>query len=137
MCYVKICIVIITIWNRFEIERKLRQAKRERKRQKRDRLAKEQGNTSSLSNSARLASRSDITKERRRTIEDKKDRKAQAILTLKAEREKKEKKKSGKDGRQNSRRKADICIKRILFNGGFIRNGWTVTNIYNIQVLFV
>ncbi|XP_071795866.1 RNA polymerase-associated protein RTF1 homolog [Asterias amurensis] len=80
---------------RFEIERKLRQAKREQKRQKRDRLAKEQGNSSSLSHSARqLASRSDITKERRRTIDEKKDRKAQAILNLKAEREKKEKKKS-------------------------------------------
>ncbi|XP_038074214.1 RNA polymerase-associated protein RTF1 homolog [Patiria miniata] len=80
---------------RFEIEKKLRQAKRERKRQKRDRLAKEQGNSSgSLSSAARLASRSDITKERRRTIEDKKDRKAQAILNLKAEREKKEKKKT-------------------------------------------
>ncbi|XP_022107008.1 RNA polymerase-associated protein RTF1 homolog [Acanthaster planci] len=79
---------------RFEIERKLRQAKRERKRQKRDRLAKEQGNSGGILSGSRLASRSDISKERRRTIEDKKDRKAQAILNLKAEREKKEKKKT-------------------------------------------
>lgn len=65
---------------RFLIEKKLRQVKRERKRKRRE-----------MKQGEKTATRSDLTTERRRTIENKKDKKAQAIEDLKAEREKKKK----------------------------------------------
>lgn len=68
---------------RFEIEKKLRQAKRERRRLKKDEKEKDKLDIPAL--------QYDISRERRRTVEDKKDKKAEAISKLKASREQKKK----------------------------------------------
>ncbi|XP_033127769.1 RNA polymerase-associated protein RTF1 homolog [Anneissia japonica] len=69
------------LMTRFEIERKLKHAKKEKKRQKKEDITKRL-----------LQSQSDRSKERRRTVEEKKDKKAIAIKSLRDAREKKKKK---------------------------------------------
>jgi hypothetical protein len=70
-------------FSRFEIEKKLRQAKKKEQKKK---AKKEARSTPKISIPPDSSSRS---KERRKTIEDKKDKKMSAFLDLKARREKK------------------------------------------------
>ncbi|XP_072023591.1 LOW QUALITY PROTEIN: RNA polymerase-associated protein RTF1 homolog [Amphiura filiformis] len=72
---------------RFEIEKKLRQAKRERRRLKKT----EQTETKEKKLSSQLTSQTELSRVRRKTVEDKKDKKAEAINKLRAAREQKKK----------------------------------------------
>ncbi|XP_071963061.1 RNA polymerase-associated protein RTF1 homolog [Antedon mediterranea] len=69
------------LMTRFEIERKLKHAKKEKKRKMKEDIHRKL-----------MSSQSDKSKERRRTVEEKKDKKAIAIKSLRDAREKKKKK---------------------------------------------